>query len=1237
MFFRPTHRITKDVVIVSPEFIVDSEDIMVRGGAFYAFWNEETDIWDRNESHLPGYIDRALYRYADMTSGPCNVQTCSTFNSNVWRTYRSYIQSLPDRWTPLDSKVTFLGDESRKTDYVSKTVPYAISDTPCPNYDKLMSTLYNPADRERLEWGIGAALSGHNLDVQKMFVIYGKPGSGKSTVLDILYKLFEGYSSPIDVTQIVSGSRAFALDSLGSNPVIAIQPEVDLSRVRINETLNSIVAHDTILIEQKFKRPFEIRPQALLFLATNKPVQITDAWSGFIRRLVVIEPSGRLLPRDEYENVRRNVLYELGSIAKHCIDLYETLGRSYLDTYRPQDMVDRTDYFRTFVMDNVEYFRDTPYVLLNDAYKLYRRYAEENGYHYIMNSLNFRAELEKYYDYFSADTTIDGKRVKSVYRGFINERMSLEGMGKKKSLELYKQPSLLDDVLKDCPAQYANVSGTPIRSWDTTTTILSDIDTTRTHYVRPPINHIVIDFDLKGADGKKSRNKNLAAAESFPTTYTEVSNGGEGLHLHYIYEGDIAKLSSLYSEGIEIKVFKGKSALRRRVSLCNSEPVTTISSGLPLKGEKPMIDKNHILKERQIRALIVRALRKEIHPNTKPSIDFIAHILDEAYYGPEPYDVADLQSNVIAFAAQSSNNASYCLEQVAKMHFKSEEMLPATKQSNENDIEEKDLVFFDTEVFPNVLILCWKQKGEAKVHSICNPDTRFLENFFKTPLVGFNNRRYDNHILYARYLGYDNAALYNLSQKLVGKRNDDAMFLEAYNISYTDVYDFASATNKKGLKKWEIELHIHHQENEFPWDKPVAEEDWPTVIDYCSNDVRATEAVFDHIHSDFVARKILAMMAGLTPNHTTNQLTTRIIFGTDKNPQDKLVYTDLSTEFPGYKFENGKSYYRGYEVGEGGFVYAEPGYYEDIPCFDVASMHPHSLMALNYLGPYTKNFKALVDGRLAIKHKDMTKLREIVGDDVMAYLEKAKLNLKDLSNALKTAINSVYGLTAAHFANPFRHPDNIDNIVAKRGALFMIDVMEACKEAGIQVVHVKTDSIKVPENKQAEELIISMGKKYGYEFEVEDVYIKFCLVNKAVYIGYNREDGWSPTGAQFAHPYVFKTLFSGEPLDIWDYGETKSVQTALYLYNGTDYEFVGRTGSFVPVVGDIGRELVVKRDDKYNAVSGTKGYKWVPTEWVVEHPEIELDMRYYDALIDAAKETIEKFVPFDTLVSNIPF
>ncbi len=144
-------------------------------------------------------------------------------------------------------------------------------------------------------------------------------------------------------------------------------------------------------------------------------------------------------------------------------------------------------------------------------------------------------------------------------------------------------------------------------------------------------------------------------------------------------------------------------------------------------------------------------------------------------------------------------------------------------------------------------------------------------------------------------IGYSNKQLYDLSQRIgVGGKRSDCFFGEAYNVSYTDVYDFASAANKKSLKKFEIELGIHHQELGLPWDKPVPEEMWETVAKYCDNDVLATEAVFNHLSADWTARRILADIAGMTVNDTTNSLTTRIIFDRVRNPQSVFNYRNLA-------------------------------------------------------------------------------------------------------------------------------------------------------------------------------------------------------------------------------------------------------------------------------------------------------------------------------------------------------
>jgi len=566
------------------------------------------------------------------------------------------------------------------------------------------------------------------------------------------------------------------------------------------------------------------------------------------------------------------------------------------------------------------------------------------------------------------------------------------------------------------------------------------------------------------------------------------------------------------------------------------------------------------------------------------------------------------------------------MKAVQTMKFVSEAEIPTVEPD-----EDKPYVFYDVEVYKNLFVVCWKSADSEEVVRMINPEPEEVGKLFSMKLVGFNNRRYDNHILYARFLGFSLEELYFLSQKIInGGNNRSAFFGEAYNISFADIYDFSS--KKQGLKKFQIDLGLKHLELDIPWDEPVPEELWDTVVEYCVNDVISTQKVFESRALDFLAREILADISGLEVNQTTQAHTARIIFGNDKRASDQFVYTKLETEFPGYSYNGKDSTYRGEVTGEGGYVYAEPGIYENVALLDVASMHPASIENLNLFGPYTERFSDLKKARVAIKHKDYDAARQMLDGKLAKFLDGNEENSEGLSYALKIVINIVYGLTSAKFDNPFRDLRNKDNIVAKRGALFMIDLKHAVQEQGFTVAHIKTDSIKIPNaTREIIQFVIDFGKKYGYDFEHEVTYEDFCLVNDAVYVAYDG-DNWTAVGAQFQHPYVFKTLFSKEKIIFEDYCETKSVTVgAMYLdFDGdgdiSKMRHVGRTGSFVPV--SYGATLWRVKDDSKFAVTGTKGYQWITREMAEERDskaELLIDMSYFKNLVEKAREAIQKY------------
>lgn len=1378
-------------VEIYPRFIIKkSSDLMIRGGDFYAIWDEENKRWSTEEDDAKRLIDQELDKYyeehKDRLDGFVKIMHMWDAETGVIDIWHRYCQKqMRDNFHVLDENLMFSNAEPTKKDYSSKSLNYPLEAGPMPAYEKLMSTLYSPTEREKIEWAIGSVINGDSKKIQKFLVLYGSAGTGKSTVLNIIQQLFNGYYSVFDAKSLGSANSQFALESLSSNPLVAIQHDGDLSHIEDNTRLNSLVSHEMMVVNEKRKNLYSMSFKSFLFMGTNKPVKITDAKSGIIRRLIDVSPSGNKLPVKEYNSIMKQISFELGAIAWHCKEVYESDPGKY-NEYIPLTMLGASNNFYNFVMDSFEVFEREDSVTLRAAWEMYKTYCDETNVPYPLSQMLFKEELKNYFLEFHDRQYIDGIRVRNYYKGFKSDKFDSDilsdgDLTEPQTIEFKEQPSIFDSDGANYPAQYASDKGIPLKTWDNVTTKLSDLDTSKLHYVKVPENHIVIDFDIPDADGNKCYEKNLEEASKWPATYAELSKSGAGIHLHYLYNGDASKLSRIYGDHIEIKVFNGNSSLRRKLTKCNNLPVAIISSGLPLQDEKKKVDGVKIKSQKKLFEMIERNLRKEIHGSTKPSVDFIYKIVEDAYNDGISYQIPDeMKKRILDFAAGSTHQSKECVKLMKKMHYQSKDyemkeelksnsyklrklissimndgstdikhkfdlvnecllesynsgiiydvkdirgslLYSASSQKLHSDTqycldlldgmkfcseeliesEKKDdnraIIFFDIEVYPNLFLICWKLEGEDQpIIRWYNPTPEQIEELLQFRLIGYNCRRYDNHEVYASLMGYDVEKLYKLSQKIIN--NGTGFFGEAYNLSYTDVYDFASAGNKCSLKKAEIEMGIHHQEMEFAWDQPVPEDKWPLVGDYCCNDVRATEVRFHWLKGDWTARQILADVAEMTVNDTTNSLTTRIIFGRNRKPQDKFNYRDLSKPvktmdeetmrflseacpdmmsyqhgaarsilpyFPGYKFENGKSMYRGEDVGLGGYVYAEPGVYTNVALLDVASMHPHSIISECLFGvEYTTAFRDIVMARVYIKHEQWSKVEKILGGKLKPYVQKVKdgeMTSKELSNALKTAINSVYGLTSASFENPFKDERNIDNIVAKRGALFMVDLKHAVQERGFTVAHIKTDSIKIPDaTPEIIQFVMEFGKMYGYTFEHEATYEKMCLVNEAVYIA-KYADGdhefdlstgetivtpWTATGTEFQIPYVFKTLFAKYPTNFKDFCETKQVKSAMHLDLNEGmpedehcYRFVGRVGQFTPVVNGIGGGILLREQgENYYSVTGTKGYRWLESEvfksLYVENCERDdwynlIDMNFYKDLVDTAVNDVSKYCDFE--------
>lgn len=395
---------------------------------------------------------------------------------------------------------------------------------------------------------------------------------------------------------------------------------------------------------------------------------------------------------------------------------------------------------------------------------------------------------------------------------------------------------------------------------------------------------------------------------------------------------------------------------------------------------------------------------------------------------------------------------------------------------------------------------------------------------------------------------------------------------------------------------------------------------------------------------------------------------------------------DTINNFPGYQFiefgEDGRPHnmYRGTDIGFGGYIISFPGIYTNVALLDVASLHPNSIRAMNCFGEYTKNFTDILDARVAIKHGDYESARGMLNGRLTPYLEDES-TAKDLAQALKIAINSVYGLTAANFENPFRDIRNKNNAVALRGALMMRTLQDEVVSRGYPIVAIKTDSIKIANaDKEIIDFCMEFAKRYSYQFEHEATYDRICQINDADYIakyaspeycesvyGYvpgdnakaaKKNSWWTATGKQFQIPIVYKTLFSKEPIEFEDYCEAKEVKTAIYLDMNEDLPedehdryFIGKVGNFCPILPGKGGGILVKQSKKvdadgnikYDSVTGTlkpdkTPYRWLEADAVKTlNKEEFIDKSYHRALVDKAVDFIKQYGDFERFVADEPY
>ena len=135
---------TSDPVIFKPKFIVNpmTKDLMVKGGDFYAVWDEDAGLWSTSEWSVISQIDRELTKASDeykKTHQDRDVEVMYMWDSDsgsIDRFHKYCQKQMRDIWKPLDGMITFGNTHTTKKDLVSKRLPYPLEEGDISAYDR---------------------------------------------------------------------------------------------------------------------------------------------------------------------------------------------------------------------------------------------------------------------------------------------------------------------------------------------------------------------------------------------------------------------------------------------------------------------------------------------------------------------------------------------------------------------------------------------------------------------------------------------------------------------------------------------------------------------------------------------------------------------------------------------------------------------------------------------------------------------------------------------------------------------------------------------------------------------------------------------------------------------------------------------------------------------------------------------------------------------------------------------
>lgn len=190
--------------------------------------------------------------------------------------------------------------EPKPSHFVKFHIPYKYNSRAASlNMEKFLHEVFNDDDSTPKLLGflefLGYTIMERRNPYHKLLIMYGDPGTGKSTIINVLEAIFENSMSSVALHDMV---ERFGLESTVGKRV---NLTYDLSAKSIHDLgkIKAITGEDPITIDRKFKTAITVREHPKIIGTANNLPRITDDTKPFFERLILIELTNKFRNTDK--------------------------------------------------------------------------------------------------------------------------------------------------------------------------------------------------------------------------------------------------------------------------------------------------------------------------------------------------------------------------------------------------------------------------------------------------------------------------------------------------------------------------------------------------------------------------------------------------------------------------------------------------------------------------------------------------------------------------------------------------------------------------------------------------------------------------------------------------------------------------------------------------------------------------------------------------------------------------